>query len=262
MKTVLLERHGGVGIVTLNRPEMLNAWGADMSEGLIAAFAELEADREVRAIVLTGAGRAFSSGANLKSQQTHAVESVGDYLWSVDPRGAAQFNAVADCAKPVIAAVNGWAMGIGCLISLCADILLASENARFGLPQVGIGIIPAYGGALRLARAVGKNRAMEMVLSSRPIDAAEAYRIGLANRVYPAEELLPATLELATHIASLPPLAVRLAKESLNQGLDTGSLKQAAQADIYRFLALMQTEDRQEGHAAWRERRPPRFSGR
>ena len=262
MSVVLEERQGPIGIVTLNRPEALNAWGADMSEGVVATFAALEADREVRAIILTGAGRAFSAGANLKNVRTHSVESMGEQLWGMDPRGSSQFNAVADCAKPVIAAVNGWALGIGCLITLCCDIILAAEDARFGLPQVSLGILPAYGGALRLARVVGKNKAMEMTLTSQPIDAAEAYRVGLANRIYPQGELLQAAMELAQQIASLPPLAVRLAKESLNKSLDTGSIKESAQADLYRSLALMQTEDRLEGHQAWRERRKPVFAGR
>jgi len=118
------------------------------------------------------------------------------------------------------------------------------------------------GGALRLARVVGKNKAMEMTLTSKPIDAVEAHRIGLANALYSADQLMPAAVEMAEQIAALPPLAVRLAKESLNKGLDTGSIKEAAQADLYRFLALMQTEDRDEGHQAWRERRKPIFAGR
>ena len=262
MAVVLQDRQGPVAVVTLHRPEALNAWGEDMSAELVETFAALEADREVRAIILTGSGRAFSAGANIKNEKTHSVDSVGDYLWTVDPRGRSNFNAVADCAKPVIAAVNGWALGVGFQITLCCDFILAAESARFGLPQVGIGVLPAYGGALRLARIVGKNKAMEMTLTSKPIDAEEAYRVGLVSKIYPQEELLPAALNVATHIASLPPLAVRLAKESLNKGLDTASMKEAAQADIYRFLALMQTEDRQEGHQAWRERRAPMFVGR
>ena len=262
MAVVLEERQGPVAVVTLHRPEALNAWGEDMSAELVETFAALEADREVRAIILTGSGRAFSAGANIKNEKTHSVDSVGDYLWTVDPRGRANFNAVADCAKPVIAAVNGWALGVGFQITLCCDFILAAESARFGLPQVGIGVLPAYGGALRLARIVGKNKAMEMTLTSKPIDAEEAYRVGLVSKVYPREELLPVALNVVGHIASLPPLAVRLAKESLNKGLDTGSMKEAAQADIYRFLALMQTDDRQEGHQAWRERRAPMFVGR
>lgn len=262
MTVVLEERRGPIAIVTLNRPEALNAWGEDMSTELVETFTTLETNRDVRAIILTGMGRAFSAGANIKSEKTHAVDSIGEYLWTVDPRGRSNFNAVADCAKPVIAAVNGWALGIGFQITLCCDFILASEHARFGLPQVGIGVLPAYGGALRLARIIGKNKAMEMTLTSQPINAHEAYRVGLVSGVYSPDELMPAALAKAERIASLPPLAVRLAKESLNKGLDTGSVKEASQADIYRFLALMQTDDRKEGHAAWRERRAPTFVGR
>src|SRR6266581_3498772 len=125
MPVVVQECQGAVGVVTLNRPEALDAWGADMAEGVVAAFGEFEADRAVRAIVLTGSGRAFSAGANLKNPRTHSVESVGEHLWSIDPRGSNHFNAVADCAKPVIAAVNGWALGVGFLITLCCDMILA-----------------------------------------------------------------------------------------------------------------------------------------
>lgn len=262
-KSLLVEQRGHVVALTINRPEALNAWSTQLSEDLIDILPRLEQNESVRSVILTGAGdRAFSAGADLKKEQTHAVESVGEYLQTVTPRGHDVFNAVADFAKPIIAAVNGYALGIGFQITLCCDILLASENARFGLPQVSIGIIPAYGGAVRLARFVGKGTAMRMTLTSEKIDAQEALRTGLVSRVYPLPDLLPAAWELGNTIASLPPLSVRLGKESLNKGLDIANVKDAAQSDIYRFLALMQTEDRLEGHRAWRERRKPEFKGR
>ena len=262
-KSLLVERRGYAVTLTINRPEALNAWSTQLSNDLIDLMPRLERDPEVRAVILTGAGdRAFSAGADLKREETHSVEAVGEYLQTVTPRGHDVFNAVADFAKPIIAAVNGYALGIGFQITLCCDIILASENARFGLPQVSIGILPAYGGAVRLARFVGKGTAMRMTLTSERITAEEGYRVGLVSRVYPLAELMPAAWELADQLAGLPPLAVRLAKESLNKGLDIPNVKDAAQADIYRFLALMQTEDRLEGHRAWRERRRPEFKGR
>jgi enoyl-CoA hydratase/carnithine racemase len=262
-KSLIVERRGYGIALTINRPEALNAWSTQLSADLVDLMPRLEQDPEVRVVILTGAGeRAFSAGADLKREQTHSVESVGDYLQTVTPRGHDVFNAVADFAKPIIAAVNGYALGIGFQITLCCDIILASENARFGLPQVSIGILPAYGGAVRLARFVGKGTAMRMTLTSERITAEEAYRVGLVSGVYPLPELMPATWDLADKLANLPPLAVRLAKESLNKGLDIPNVKDAAQADLYRFLALMQTEDRLEGHRAWRERRRPEFKGR
>jgi enoyl-CoA hydratase/carnithine racemase len=183
-------------------------------------------------------------------------------LAAVTPLGMDVFNAIADHPKPVVAAINGYAVGIGCLITLCCDILLASANAQMGLPQVPLGIIPAYGGAVRLARHVGRAKAMEMTLLGERITAEEAYRVGLVNRVVPQAGLMDAARDYARRLAALPPLAVRMGKESLNKGLDIANLKDAAQADVYRFMLLGQTEDSREAHVAWRERRTPTFQGR
>ena len=263
-KALLYEKTDRIGIVTINRPEARNAWSDQLTRDMIDVFAEMENDPEVLAVILTGnqAGKAFSAGADIANPRTHTVGSVGEYLAGVTPRGMAVFNAVADLPKPVIVAINGYALGIGCLITLCGDILIASDNAEIGLPQVALGVLPAYGGAVRLARFVGKGKAMEMVLTSERVNAQEAYRIGLVNKVVPLTELMPEAMKMARKIASLPPLAVRLAKESLNKGLDIPNIKDAAQLDIYRFMALMLTEDRNEGHRAWREKRQPVFKGR
>lgn len=261
---ILYDKKDGIATVVLNRPEARNAWSTIMNQELLDIFPKLEADPEVLAVILTGnqAGKAFSAGADIADPKTHATESIGESLGRVTPRGQDIFNIVSDFPKPIICAINGYALGIGCLITLCCDILIASENAELGLPQVAIGILPAYGGAVRLARFVGKGNAMRMVLTSERITAQEAYRIGFVTEVVPLSDLMPAAIKIAKKIASLPPLAVRLAKESLNMGLDVASIKQASQADIYRFLALSMTKDREEGHSAWREKRKTVFKGK
>lgn len=261
-ETLLYEKQDSIATVTINRPEKRNAWTTQVSEEIIDVFGRMEDDPEVLVTILTGAGdKAFSAGADLGNAKTHKVTTVGAHLASVSPKGFPVFNAVADYPKPVVAAINGFAVGIGCLITLCCDILLASDNAELGVPQVPLGILPAYGGAVRLARYVGRGKAMEMVLLGERIDAQEAYRVGLVNRVVPLPELMPLAQDYARRLAALPPLAVRMAKESLNKGLDIASLKEAAQTDIYRFMLLGQTEDSQEAHQAWRERRKPVFKG-
>lgn len=262
-ESLLYDKRDGIATVTINRPHKRNAWTTDLSEEVIEVFGAMEDDPEVLVTVFTGAGdKAFSAGADLGNAKTHKVNSVGAHLATISPRGFGVFNAVADYPKPVVAAINGYAVGIGCLITLCCDILLASENAELGLPQVPLGIIPAYGGAVRLARYIGRGKAMEMVLLGERISAAEGYRVGLLNRVVPLPELMPLAYDYATRLAGLPPLAARMAKESLNKGLDIASLKEAAQTDIYRFMLLGQTEDSHEAHTAWRERRKPEFKGR
>jgi enoyl-CoA hydratase/carnithine racemase len=261
--SLLYEKQDSIATVTINRPEKRNAWTVQLSEEIVEVFRVMEDDPEVLVTILTGKGdQAFSAGADLGNPKTHRVSSTGEHLATVSPRGFAVFNAVTDYPKPVVVAVNGYAVGIGCLITLCCDIILASDNAEFGLPQVPLGIIPAYGGAVRLARYVGRGKAMEMVLLGERITAAEAYRVGLANRVVPLPELRPLAHDYARRLTALPPLAVRMAKESLNKGLDIASLKEAAQADIYRFMLLGQTEDSHEAHQAWRERRKPVFRGK
>ncbi len=261
-ETLLYEKQDSIATVTINRPEKRNAWTTQVSEEIIDVFGMMEDDPEVLVTILTGTGdKAFSAGADLGNAKTHKVTTVGAHLASVSPKGFPVFNAVADYPKPVVAAINGFAVGIGCLITLCCDILLASDNAELGLPQVPLGILPAYGGAVRLARYVGRGKAMEMVLLGERINAQEAYRVGLVNKVVPLLELRPLAQDYARRLAALPPLAVRMAKESLNKGLDIASLKEAAQTDIYRFMLLGQTEDSHEAHQAWRERRKPVFKG-
>jgi enoyl-CoA hydratase/carnithine racemase len=223
----------------------------------------LEDDPEIRCVVLTGddKGGAFSAGADLKNPRTHTESSIAHFIEELPKRRrSSPIIMVADFAKPIIAAVNGYAIGIGCILTYCCDLIIASERAEWRLPQVGLGILPAQGGAIRAARWIGKGLAMRLALGF-PLKADEAYRIGLAQWLVPHNELIAKTMEVAEHIASLPPLATRMAKESVNSGFDL-PLGDAAQVDLYRFMALELTDDKTEGHRAWRERRKPQFKGR
>jgi enoyl-CoA hydratase/carnithine racemase len=223
----------------------------------------MEEDDEIRCAVLTGdeAGGAFSAGANLKDPQTHTMASAGDFIKSIARRRDRAFEVLDRFPKPIIGAVNGFAVGIGCIVTFCCDLIVASERAEWRLPQVALGILPAYGGAVRLARWVGRGNAMRLTLGF-PLAAEEAQRIGLAQWVVPHGGLMDKALEVAEHLAALPPLAARLGKESLLRGLDVPNLADAALVDLYRFATLELTEDKAEGHAAWREKRKPAFRGR
>jgi enoyl-CoA hydratase/carnithine racemase len=260
---VAYENRDRVGVVTLSRPQARNAWGADFNEGIARCFADMEDDDEIRCAVLTGddSGGAFSAGANLKDPQTHTMESAADFIRSIPKRRDRAFEVLSNFPKPLIGVINGYAVGIGCIVTFCCDLLVASERAEWRLPQVSLGILPAYGGAVRLARWVGKGHAMRLVLGI-PLTAQEAYRVGLCQWLVPHAELMDKAFEVAAHVASLPPLAARLAKESLVRGQDIPNLSDASLVDLYRFAALELTEDKTEGHTAWREKRKPIFRGR
>jgi len=260
---VLYEKRDQVGIVTLSRPEARNAWGADFTEGIAEYFTAMEDDDEVRCAVLTGdeKGGAFSAGANLKNPQTHTLPSAAEFIKSLPKRRDRQFEVLSNFPKPLIAAVNGYAIGVGCIVTFCCDLVVASDRAEWRLPQVALGILPAYGGSVRLARWVGKGHAMRLAMGF-PLKADEAYHIGLAQWLVPHAELMAKTMEVAGHIAALPPLAAQLTKESLLRGLDIPNLSDASLVDLYRFMALEATEDKDEGHRAWREKRKPVFHGR
>jgi enoyl-CoA hydratase/carnithine racemase len=260
---LLCERRGAVAILTLSRPEARNAWCEEFQVGLPQHLTELENDRDIRCVILTGddRGGAFSAGADLKNPRTHSMDSVADFIEALPNRRRSHpIPMLTDFAKPIIAAVNGYAVGIGCIVTYCCDMIVASDRAEWRLPQSGLGIIPAQGGAVRLARWVGKGLAMRAAFGF-PLKAEEAYRIGLAQWLVPHDALMARAMEVAEHIASLPPLAARLTKESLNRGMDV-PLGDAVLGDLYRFAALELTEDKQEAHQAWRDRRKPRFKGR
>jgi enoyl-CoA hydratase/carnithine racemase len=260
---VLYEQRGAIGLVTLSRPESRNCWGEDFAEGLLQRFNDMAQDDSIHCAILTGdeAGQAFCAGANLKDPNTHTEESAATFIKSIPKFRNFVVNVLHDFPKPVIAAVNGYAIGVGCIMTFCCDLVVASDQADWRLTQSQIGILPAYGATARLARWIGKANAMKLSLGF-PIKAEEALRNGLAQWVVPHASLMQEAFAIAEHIAVQPPLAPRLVKESMNNGLDIPNLAAAALADVYRFMALELTDDKAEGHAAWRERRQPHFQGR
>ena len=260
---VTYEKRDHIGVVTLSRPGARNAWGPDFNEGLARHFAAMEDDDDIRCAVLTGddSAGAFSAGANLKDPKTHTQDSAAAFIKSIAKRRGRAFEVLDNFPKPIVGAINGYAVGIGCIVTFCCDVLVASDQAEWRLPQASLGILPAYGGSVRLARWVGRGHAMRMALGF-PLPAEEAHRIGLAQWVVPHAKLMDKTLEVAAHLAALPPLAARLAKESLLRGQDIPNLGDASLVDLYRFAALELTEDKAEGHTAWREKRKPTFKGR
>ena len=246
-----IEVGDGVAVVTIDRQERLNAWGPQVSSHTLEALRSVEADPEVGGVVLTGAGRAFCAGADLKEEGTHSVDDTKAYL--DEHRGSPIFDVLGNYSKPVITAVNGFAIGVGCLMCCSSDFVLASTEASFRLPQTSLGILPAYGGTLRLARFVGRGNALHMALTGRSVDAEEARRIGVVVSVHEPDELLPTAVETMTEIIAYPPQALRLARESLRFGYDAG-LAATEQADLFRQMALYQTRGSAEQHQPWRER--------
>lgn len=259
---LLYEKRNHVMILTLSRPDSRNAWCEESYDELIKRFEEAEEDDSIRCVILTGddAGGAFSAGADLKNPNTHQLKSTGAFIKNLPKRRKHIFRLMDEFSKPLIAAVNGYAIGIGCIVTYCCDLIVASEKAEWRLPQVRLGILPAQGASVRLARWVGKGHAMRLGMGF-PLKADEAYRIGLAQWVVPHDNLMQKAMEVAEHISAHPPLSSRLMVESLNQGMDMPDLSDSALLDLYRFLALEGTADTRESHLAWRERREPNFKG-
>jgi enoyl-CoA hydratase/carnithine racemase len=245
----------GVATVCLNRPERLNAWSDDLSAALLEALSKTQADPAVKGVVLTGKGRAFSAGADLKNPSTHRIDSIEQHLDSPAARGRPIFDLVSHYDKPILSAVNGYAIGIGCLVPLCCDFIYAAQSAQFQLPQVSLGILPAYGGALRLVRAVGELNAREMILTGRMVSAEEAYGWGLVSRLLADDELMPVALETMRSIVQQPPYAVSFARESIRMAIDADNMRAAELSDAYRSLILQQLKDTKRQHDAWRDRR-------
>lgn len=254
---VLVERDEArrVALLRFNRPKQLNALNAQVMDELCSALEALDGDEAIRCMVVTGDDRAFAAGADIGEM---ATATPIDML-----RGnrIAQWDRVRRIGKPVIAAVNGWCLGGGCELAMALDLIVAGESARFGQPEINLGVIPGAGGTQRLTRAVGKSRAMEMILTGEPIDAREAHRLGLVARVVPSELLVEDALALAASIATRSPLALRMAKEAVNAAYEM-SLTDALAHERRLFYLLFASEDQKEGMAAFLEKRPPDFKGR
>lgn len=252
---ILTERHGRVLLLRLNRPKALNAINRDLARALLAALAGAEADAEVGAVVITGSDRAFAAGADIREMADQGFAAMHAQDWF------GEWDAVAAFRKPLIAAVAGYALGGGCELALMCDFILAADTARFGQPEVGLGVMPGMGGTQRLTRRVGQARAMELCLTGRTIDAAEAERIGLVARVLPADRLLEEALTTAAAIAAMSLPAVLSIRDAIGRAPDL-SLQDGLRYERRLFHALFGTEDQKEGMRAFVEKRPPRFENR
>ena len=252
---MLVERRGRVELITLNRPRVLNALSPDLIADLGRALGLAEEDAEVGAAVLTGGPRVFAAGADIGDMADRSpVEQL-----TRDQTG--RWAHVTAFTKPLIAAVNGYALGGGCELALMCDLIVAGDGARFGQPEINLGIIPGAGGTQRWPRTVGKYVAMEINLLGTPIPAQRAYQLGLVNRVVPAEVTIDVALEYATRVAEQAPVAARMAKEAVNKALET-PLSEGIAAERKSFYFLFGTEDQKEGMKAFLEKRKPEFKGR
>jgi enoyl-CoA hydratase len=254
---VLVERDEThrVALVRLNRPRQLNALNGEVMDQLCDALETLDRDEAIRCLVVTGNERAFAAGADIAEMATATPIDM------LRTNRIAQWDRVRRISSPVIAAVSGWCLGGGCELAMALDLIVAGESARFGQPEINLGVIPGAGGTQRLTRAIGKSRAMEMILSGEPIDAREALRLGLVSRVVPDELLVEDALTLAATIATKSPLALRLAKEAVNAAYEM-SLTDALAHERRLFYLLFASEDQKEGMAAFVEKRTPDFKGR
>jgi len=254
-ETILLENHGRVGLITLNRPQALNALNAQLVSEVNHALDGLEADANIGCIVITGSKKAFAAGADIKEMAELTYPQIYmDDLFSDSDR-------VANRRKPIIAAVNGFALGGGCELALMCDFILAGDNAKFGQPEINLGVLPGMGGTQRLTRAVGKAKAMEMCLSGRMIDAVEAERCGIVARIVPSDELLDEALKVAAVIASKSLPIAMMIKESVNRAFEV-NLTEGVRFERRVFHAAFATQDQKEGMAAFVAKRTPEFTGK
>jgi enoyl-CoA hydratase len=252
---ILVERRGRVGLVTLNRPEALNALDRTTLEEVVSAVSAMDTDPGVGAVVITGSGKAFAAGADIKEMADKGYLEMYDADW---------FRGWEDLTRlriPLIAAVSGFALGGGCELAMMCDFIIAGDNAKFGQPEINLGVVPGMGGSQRLTRAVGKAKAMDMILTGRFIDADEAERSGLVARVVPAADTVEEALKAAEVIASKSKPAAMLAKEAVNAAFETG-LAQGVLFERRLFHSLFASEDQKEGMAAFAEKRQPEFRHR
>lgn len=255
-ENIIVETRGAVGLVRLNRPKALNALCAALIAELGQALDAFEADNAIGAIVLTGSDKAFAAGADIKEMRDKTYMDV--YLSDFITKG---WERVTTCRKPIIAAVAGYALGGGCEVAMMCDFILAADTARFGQPEITIGTIPGSGGTQRLPRFVGKSKAMEMCLTGRMMDAAEAERCGLVSRVVPAADLVEEAVKTAGRIAALSRPVTMMAKESVNRAFET-TLAEGVRFERRLFHSTFALDDQKEGMVAFTEKRPPRFRNR
>ena len=254
-ETILVERRGAVTLVTLNRPQALNALNSQILAELIDAFCKYDSDPRQRCLVLTGSEKAFAAGADIKEMQSQGFPEMyaADFF--------AGWEKVTATRKPWISAVSGYALGGGCEVAMMADFIIAADSAKFGQPEIRLGVTPGMGGSQRLTRAIGKAKAMEMCLTGRMMDAGEAERSGLVAKVVPADQLLDEALKTAETIAAMPPLAAIAAKEQVNAALEL-PLSHGIRFERRLFHGLFGTEDQKEGMTAFVEKRPGNWKGR
>jgi enoyl-CoA hydratase len=252
---VLSEKQGAVGLLRLNRPDKLNALSGEMLSALAESMEALDADKEVRCMVLSGSEGVFAAGADIEAMAELDAQGMRE-------RNTLQYwQRMRAVEKPVIAAVSGWALGGGCELALSCDLVVASETAKFGQPEIKIGIIPGAGGTQYWLKAVGPYRAMEAALTGEPIKAREAFEMGLVNRVVPVERYLEVAIELAEIIAARPPLAVKAAKQAVRKGVES-TLTEGLHTERERFIELFDTEDKKEGMRAFLEKRQAKWLGK
>ena len=247
----------GMGLVTISRPKAMNALNEDVLEELLQVFTAIEKDENVKAVILTGEGKAFVAGADI-AQMSGLNALQGRNMMIL---GHKVMNLIESIEKPVIAAVNGFALGGGCELSMACDIRIASEKAKFGQPEVGLGIIPGFGGTQRLARLVGKGMAKYLIMTAEIIPASEAYRIGLVEKIVAPEELMETAETVARTIMSKAPIAVGTAESAINNGYDM-DMKSASKFEIETFTAAFGSDDKAEGMKAFLEKRPPEFKNK
>ncbi len=255
-QNILVERRGAVGIITLNRPQALNALNAALIGELAGAIDDFEHDDLIGAVVLTGSDKAFAAGADVKEMlgKTYPETYLDDFI-------TVGWERVAQCRKPVIAAVAGFALGGGCEIAMMCDIVIAADTARFGQPEINLGTIPGAGGTQRLTRFIGKAKAMDLCLTGRMMDAAEAERAGLVSRIVPAADLLTEAVKVAERISEMSRPIAMMVKEFVNRAYET-TLTEGVRFERRVFHATFATEDRREGMAAFIEKRKPAFRNR
>jgi enoyl-CoA hydratase len=255
--TIILEKKGGIGYLTLNRPEVFNAISQELIDEMRDALARVDADEEIRVLIITGAGKGFQAGADIR--ELSVMRPMDILRWN---EGIVRNNAaVEDLRQPVIAAINGVAMGGGLELAISCQFRIVEEGVKLGLPEVKLGIIPGTGGTQRLPRLIGKTKAYELLLLGEPIDAQEAYRIGLVNRVVPKGQAVAAAEELAGRIMANAPIAVELCKDAVEIGMDL-PLEQAVQYSQKNCITCFSTEDMKEGTTAFLEKRKANFKGK